>query len=73
METNCPQLITASVMAAHFNVPLSRIRYILNERPHIRPQARVGAIPVFDAEGMAQVRHELNAMDAKRAGRGNGQ
>lgn len=65
-----PQLRTPGTIASELGEPLHRIVYILSSRPHIRPSARAGTLRLFDLEAVAQIRHELTAIDARRCGRG---
>jgi hypothetical protein len=65
-----PSLLTAGRIAATIGIPLGRVVYILATRPHIQPAARAGTLRLYDRRAVAQVRHELNAIDARRAGRG---
>lgn len=65
-----PQLRTVGTVAAELGQPLHRIVYILATRRHIRPSARAGRLRLFDVEAVAMLRHELSAMDARRAGGG---
>lgn len=62
-----PRLITPGVIAAEVNAPLPRVLRILATRPHIRPAARAGTLRLYNREAIAQVRHELAAMDARHA------
>jgi membrane protein YdbS with pleckstrin-like domain len=64
-----PTLITSGVIADRLRVPLHRVQHVLTSRPHIRPVARVGTLRVYDRQAIAMVRHELTAMDARRAER----
>ena len=64
-----PRLITPGVIAAEINVPLHRVLRILATRPHIRPAARAGMIRLYERDAVAQVRHELSAIDARRHAR----
>lgn len=61
-----PQLITAGIIAAQLHTPLHRVLRVLATRPHIRPSARAGNLRLYDRRAVAMVRHELNAMDARR-------
>jgi hypothetical protein len=61
-----PQLITAGVIATKLSAPLHRVLHVLATRQHIRPSARAGTLRLYDYRAMAMVRHELNAMDARR-------
>jgi hypothetical protein len=61
-----PQLITPGTIAARLNVPLHRVLNVLRTRQHIRPSARAGILRLYDHQAVAMVRHELNAMDARR-------
>jgi hypothetical protein len=54
-------------MAAELGVPVHRIVRILATRPHIRPTALAGNARLYDSNAVAQVRHELNAQDARRS------
>jgi hypothetical protein len=64
-----PRLITSGVIAAEVNAPLHRVQRILATRPHIRPAARAGTLRLYEREAIAQVRHELSAIDARRHAR----
>jgi hypothetical protein len=64
-----PRLITPGVIAAEVNAPLHRVLHILATRPHIRPAARAGTLRLYERDAIAQVRHELSAMDARRQSR----
>jgi hypothetical protein len=61
-----PRLWTIGVVAADLGEPSHRIAYIVRTRPHIRPSARAGRLRLFNREAVAQIRHELNAMAARR-------
>ena len=61
-----PQLITAGVLASKLRVPLHRVLYVLRTKRHIPPAARAGRLRLYDRAAVAQIRHELNAMDARR-------
>ena len=65
-----PRLRTAGVIAAEVSAPLSRVLYILSTRPHIQPTARAGNLRLYDRHAVALVRHELNAIDARKAKKG---
>lgn len=68
-----PQLLTPGVLAAELGVPLHRIVHILATRKHIRPAARAGTLRLYRGEAIALIRHELHAIDARRAARGRGE
>lgn len=61
-----PRLRTPGVIAEEIGEPLPRVLYVLATRPHIQPSARAGVIRLFDRRAVAQIRHELNAIDARR-------
>jgi hypothetical protein len=61
-----PRLRTPGVIAAEVGAPLSRVLYILSTRPHIQPTARAGNLRLYDRHAVALVRHELNAIDARK-------
>jgi hypothetical protein len=61
-----PLLITPGVIAAELRAPLHRVLHVLATRQHIRPAARAGTLRLYDRHAVAMVRHELNAIDARR-------
>lgn len=61
-----PSLLTSGCIAERLGVPLPKVLYILSTRPHIEPSARAGCLRLFDRHAVAQVRHELNAIAARR-------
>jgi hypothetical protein len=68
-SVSIPLLLTIGVIAAELHVPLHRVQHILRTRQHIRPSARAGTLRLFDRRAVAQVRHEINAIDARRCGK----
>ena len=64
-----PRLLTSGRMAAVLRQPFRRVQYVLMTRHHIRPSAFAGTVRLYDRRALAQVRHELNAIDARRAER----
>lgn len=68
--TEAPRLRTPGVLAELLGVPLYRVDYLLRTRAHIRPAARAGRLRLYDSDALAMLRHELNSMDARRAGGG---
>lgn len=68
-EHDVPNAVTAGRIAQRLGEPLHRVTHVLNTRSHIRPAARAGRLRLYRLDAIAQVRHELNAMDARRAGR----
>ena len=68
MEAKPPRLVTVGVIAAELDEPVDRIDRILRTRRHIKPRAYAGNVRLFDNAAIAQVRHELNAIDARRTG-----
>lgn len=64
--TTSPRLTTPGVIAAELHVPLHRVLHVLATRPHIHPAARAGTLRLYDRRAVAMVRHELNAIDARR-------
>ena len=65
-----PSLLTPGKIADEVGVPLPRVLYVLSTRRHIVPAARAGTIRLYDRAALAAVRHELNAIDARRNGQG---
>ena len=70
MPQTVPTMLTPGVLASELGVPLPRVLHVLSTRPHIRPRARAGTLRLYDEAAMAQVRHELNAISARRQNRG---
>lgn len=65
-----PSLRTTGVMASELGEPLHRVQHVLASRSHISPVAFAGILKLYDSEALAQVRHELTAIDARRADKG---
>ncbi len=61
-----PKLITPGVIAEELGKSLHRVLWVLATRKHIKPLARAGTIRLYDRCAVAMVRHELNAIDARR-------
>jgi hypothetical protein len=61
-----PLLNTPGVIARKLKVSLRRVLYVLETRRHIRHTARAGTLRLYDRRAIAQIRHELNAIDARR-------
>lgn len=66
MSANSPKCVTPGVMASELGVPIHRVIRVLATRRHIREVGRAGTIRVYKREAIALVRHELNAIDARR-------
>ena len=66
MKTTVPRLRTPGVIAAELGVSLHRVTYVLRTRPYICPAATAGRLRLFDSAGIAEIRHALNAIDARR-------
>lgn len=62
-----PKLDTLGRVAEKLRVPVHRVAYIVSRRG-IAPAAYAGRLRLFDRAGVARIRHELNAIDARRAG-----
>lgn len=62
-------LLTPGRIAQELGDRLRRVQYVLATRPHIRCRARAGTLRLYDRRAVAQIRHELNAIDARRAER----
>jgi hypothetical protein len=65
--SDLPRLITAGVIANELRTPLHRVLRVLGTRPHIRPAARAGNLRLYNHQAVAMVRHEINAIDARRS------
>ena len=64
---SAPKLITSGVIASSLGEPLHRVVHVLRTRRHIRPAARAGTLRLYSEEAIAEVRHELHAIDARRS------
>jgi hypothetical protein len=60
------QLITPGVIAKELDEPIHRVLNVLATRSYIQPAARAGTLRLYDRQAVAMVRHELNAIDARR-------
>ena len=67
--SNLPRLRTPGVIARELGESLQRVQYILRTRPHIKPAALAGRLRLYDRQAVAMIRHECNAIDARRARR----
>ena len=67
MKRNLTRLATVGEIGRLLDVPLHRIEYVLRTRQHIRPRAVAGCARCFDDRAIAQIRHELHAIDARRS------
>jgi hypothetical protein len=63
-----PALLTVGRIAAELSIPIHRVGYVLATRPHIQPAALAGNARLFDRRALALIRHEINAIDARRGG-----
>jgi len=70
VQRTIPQLITVGVIADTLGVTPDRVRRVLQTRKHIRPTAFAGNTRLFTSDAIAQVRHEISAIDARRSGVG---
>lgn len=64
-----PAFNTVGRIAERLGVRLHRVLHVVATRHHIRPAARAGAARLYDETAVAQIRHELNAIDARRSER----
>ena len=69
VEVSCPQLLTSGRIAAMLGEPIGRVSHILRSHPDIVPAAMAGNTRLFDRDALARIRHEINRIDARRAGR----
>jgi DNA-binding transcriptional MerR regulator len=61
-----PRLNTVGTIARDLRVPVHRVRYVLETRPYIRPAALAANTRLFDQHAVAQIRHALSAIEARR-------
>jgi len=69
MRASLPKLATVGEISRLLRAPIHRIEYVLRTRPHISARAVAGRARCFDDNAIAQIRHELNAIDARRTGK----
>ena len=69
MANDIPQLRTPGIIAAELGAPLNRVLYVLQKHA-IKPIGRAGTLRLYDSQAVAMVRHELNAIDARRCCKG---
>jgi hypothetical protein len=62
-----PKVRTSGSIARQLNEPRHRVEYVLRTRPHIKPAGIAGRQRVYTSEAVAQVRYELNLIDARAA------
>lgn len=67
MKSIPPRLLTIGKIADILGTPAHRVRYIITSR-NIPPAAYAGGYRLFDREAVARIRHELNAIQARRQG-----
>lgn len=65
--SSLPRLRTPGIIARELGESLQRVQYVLRTRPHIKPAALAGRLRLYDRQAVAMVRHEINAMEARRA------
>ena len=64
-----PTLLTPGRIADELGVPMPRVLYVLATRRHISPVARAGTLRLYGRKAVAMVRHELNAIAARKVGK----
>lgn len=62
-----PQLLTTGRIAGELGVPVHRVVRIVRTRGHIKPTARAGATRLYSREALAEIRHELTTIEARRS------
>lgn len=70
-QSSIPTLVTVADMARAFEVSEGTLRRIMRQRG-IGPTAMAGGVGVFDRDGVARVRHAVNAYHAQKAERDGG-
>ncbi len=66
-----PKLLTVGRIAERLKIPVHRVQYILATRLYIAPAALAGRTRLFNTKAVAQIRHETNAIDARRQSGGD--
>lgn len=67
MASRPPNLLTISKVATALGIPAHRVHYVVRTR-QIEPAAYAGHYRLFDRQIVARIRHEINAIDARREG-----
>lgn len=67
--TIIPRARTVSVLAESLGASVSQVQYILRTRRHIQPLGKAGAAYIYPERAEAQIRYELNRIEARRAAR----
>ena len=66
MQKEPTRLITVGVIAEILGVSRIRVQRILDSRPHIKHAALAGNTRLFTSDAVAQIRHEITSIDARR-------
>ena len=69
MAEGVPSFPTVGMIASTLGVPIHRVQHVLRTRKHIRPTAMAGTLRLYSPGAVALIRHELNAIDARRCSR----
>jgi len=64
-----PRLRTPGIIAQELGETLQRVQYVLRTPAH-QAHGPGSRLRLYDRQAVAMVRHELNAIDARRAGQG---
>ena len=71
-DRNLPRLVTVGVIADELGTTPGRVARIIRARPHITPRAWAGNSRLFSTQAIAQVAHEIEQQDARKAKRKGG-
>lgn len=71
-DRTIPRLVTVGVIADELGTTPARVTRIIRTRPHIRPRAWAGNSRLFSTQAIAQVAHEIEQQDARKARRAGG-
>ncbi len=69
MPQSIPRLVTVADLARTFDLPEGTLRRIMRLYK-VQPTAKAAHVAVFDRDGIARVRHAVNAYQAQRAEEG---
>ena len=66
--TTTVRLNTVGLLAEKLGQPVHRVEYVIRTRSHINHVAVAGRTRLFDDGAARQLRHEFNAIDARKSG-----
>ena len=65
-QVSAPRVNTIGQISTRLKCSVHQVAYVLRTRPHIQPTAIAGTARLFTEDQVAMIRHELNAIAARR-------